>query len=71
LHGAVLTNPHDLHDLKEKLYQGIAMNRAEAESRLRELFSVVQHNDLRRWGEDFLGALAAMEGRPEEGAVPE
>jgi len=47
------------------------MNRAEAESRLRELFSVVQHNDLRRWGEDFLGALAAMEGRPEEGAVPE
>lgn len=71
LHGAVLTNPHDLHDLKEKLYLGIAMNRAEAESRLRELFSVVQHNDLRRWGEDFLGALAAMEGRPEEGAVPE
>lgn len=71
LHGAVLTNPHDLHDLKEKLYQGIAMNRAEAESRLRELFSVVQHNDLRRWGEDFLGALAAMEGRSEEGAVPE
>lgn len=69
LHGAVLTNPHDLLDLKEKLYLGIAMNRAEAEARLRELFSVVQHNDLRRWGEDFLGAVAGMAGRSPEGSM--
>lgn len=69
LHGAVLTNPHDLLDLKEKLYLGIAMNRAEAEARLRELFSVVQHNDLRGWGEDFLGAVAAMAAQSAAGGM--
>lgn len=59
LHGAVLTNPHDIHDLTEKLYFGIAMNRAEAESRLRELFDVVRHNDIARWGQEFLDAVQA------------
>lgn len=61
LHGAVLTNPHDIHDLIGKLYFGIAMNRAEAESRLRELFDVVQHNDIQRWGQDFLDAVVAQQ----------
>jgi glucosylglycerol-phosphate synthase len=59
LHGAVLTNPHDIHDLTAKLYFGIAMNRAEAESRLRELFDVVRHNDIARWGQEFLDAVQA------------
>ena len=59
LHGAVLTNPHDIHDLTAKLYFGIAMNRAEAESRLRELYDVVCHNDVQRWGQDFLDAVNA------------
>lgn len=57
LHGAVLTNPHDPSDIEDKLYYGIAMNRAEAEARLRQLFDVVQHNDIQRWGQDFLDAV--------------
>ncbi|MDD3483633.1 glucosylglycerol-phosphate synthase [Azovibrio restrictus] len=57
LHGALLTNPHDLNDLREKLFQGISMNPAEAESRLRELFGVVCHNDIQRWGREFLEAV--------------
>lgn len=58
LHGAVLTNPHDPRDLRDKLYFGITLNRAEAEARLRELFAIVQHNDIHRWGEDFLDAVS-------------
>ena len=58
LHGAVLTNPHDPGDLRDKLYFGITLNRSEAETRLRELFGIVQHNDIHRWGEDFLDAVA-------------
>ncbi|MDV7389858.1 hypothetical protein RZS08_00835, partial [Arthrospira platensis SPKY1] len=52
-----LTNPHDPGDLRDKLYFGITLNRAEAEARLRELFGIVQHNDIHRWGEDFLDAV--------------
>ena len=57
LHGAVLTNPHDPYDLVEKCYFGLAMSRAEAEARLREMFGVIQHNDIHRWGQDFLDAV--------------
>ncbi len=57
MHGAILTNPHDPSDLRDKLYFGITLNRAEAEARLRELFGVVQHNDIERWGQDFLDAV--------------
>jgi glucosylglycerol-phosphate synthase len=59
LHGAVLTNPHDPYDLVEKCYYGLAMSRAEAAARLREMFGVVQHNDIHRWGQDFLDAVDA------------
>ncbi len=57
LHGAVLTNPHDLSDLRDKLYFGLTLNRAEAEARLRESFGIVQHNDIHRWGQEFLEAV--------------
>ena len=59
LHGAVLTNPHDVADLAARLYQGIAMNDNEARSRMRELFDIVRHNDIQRWGQEFLDAVAA------------
>ena len=59
LHGAVLTNPHDISDLTARLYQGIAMDDVEAQSRMRELFDIVSHNDIRRWGQEFLDAVAA------------
>lgn len=58
LHGAVLANPHDISELVTSCYFGITMGRAEAEARLRELFEIVGHNDIRRWGQDFLAGVA-------------
>ena len=60
LHGALLTNPHDPHDLRDGLYIGLTLGRAEREARLRELFAVVQHNDIRRWGDEFLQAVRGV-----------
>jgi glucosylglycerol-phosphate synthase len=59
LHGAVLTNPHDINDLREKCYYALNIHRAEAEGRLRELFAIVQYNDVHRWGQEFLAAVDA------------
>ena len=59
LHGAVLTNPHDISDLTARLYDGIAMDANEARARMRELFDIVAHNDVQRWGQEFLDAVAA------------
>ncbi|MBL8466307.1 glucosylglycerol-phosphate synthase [Methyloversatilis discipulorum] len=59
LHGAVLTNPHDRNDLRDKCLYALNIHRAEAESRLRELFAIVQHNDIVRWGAEFLAAVEA------------
>lgn len=59
LHGAVLTNPHDRNDLRDKCLYALNIHRAEAESRLRELFAIVQHNDVVRWGAEFLAAVEA------------
>lgn len=68
LHGAVLTNPHDIQDLTTRLYFGIAMNRAEAQARLRELFDVVREYDIERWGQGFLDGV--MEHTSERLAPP-
>lgn len=54
LHGALLTNPHDPHDLRDTLYIGLTLGKAEREARLKELFGIVQHNDIKRWGDEFL-----------------
>lgn len=58
LKSAVLTNPHDPIDLVETIYLALAMSHGEAETRMRSLFETVQHYDLRRWGEEFLAAVA-------------
>ncbi|PKO93695.1 MAG: glucosylglycerol-phosphate synthase [Betaproteobacteria bacterium HGW-Betaproteobacteria-10] len=70
LHGAVLTNPHDPSDLREKLLLGIKMDAAEAESRMRSLFDIVEYNDVHRWGREFLDAVQATveAGRSEAAA---
>jgi len=69
LHGAVLTNPHDTADLTARLYQAIAMNPAEAQSRLRELFAIVEHNDIRMWGEAFIDAVRSSLAADEAAVV--
>lgn len=60
LHGAVLTNPHDPADLRERLRQALDMERGEREARLRGLYDIVRHNDIDRWGREFLEAVAAV-----------
>ncbi len=60
LHGAVLTNPHDPADLRDRLRQAIDMDAGEAEWRLRGLNEIVEHNDIRRWGREFIEAIRGV-----------
>lgn len=60
LHSSVLTNPHDPKDLRERLQQALAMDAEERIARLRSLYDIVAHNDIERWGREFLDAVAAM-----------
>ncbi|WP_110669662.1 glucosylglycerol-phosphate synthase [Salinicola halophilus] len=57
LKGAILTNPHDIHDLARTCYLGLNLPRAEAEARLRQLNDIVSYNDIRRWGKTFIEAI--------------
>ena len=57
LHGAILTNPHDPKDLRDKCYYATTVHRNEARTRLREQFDIVRSNDLQRWADGFLAAL--------------
>lgn len=71
LQSALLTNPHDVNDLYEKILRGLTMPPAEAKARMRTLFDVVRHHDLRRWGREFLAAVHAMPGeRPDVSGTP-
>jgi len=58
LKGALLTNPHDPADLSAVLARALEMLPAEATGRLRQLYDIVTHYDVRRWGQDFLAAVA-------------
>lgn len=60
LHAAVLTNPHDPVDLRERLKMAIDMGAAERQERLRTQYDTVCHNDVERWGREFLDAVAAV-----------
>ena len=58
LKGALLTNPHDPMDMTQTCYVALNMPKAEAQARLRELFDIVNYNDIRRWGDEFLAAVS-------------
>lgn len=58
LRGAVLANPHDPSEMVNACYLALTMNKQEAQSRIREAFHVVEHYDIRQWGEEFLDAVA-------------
>lgn len=57
LKGALLTNPHDPADLLAMIGQAIDMDATEANQRLKALYDIVGHNDIRRWSADFLAAV--------------
>jgi len=65
LKGALLTNPHDTADLAQVCYLALNMPKAEAQARLRELFDIVNYNDIRRWGDEFLAGVAEPEQQPQ------
>lgn len=58
LKGALLTNPHDPVDMTQTCYVALNMPKAEAQARLRELFDIVNYNDIRRWGDEFIAAVS-------------
>src|SRR5690606_2234245 len=57
LKGAVLTNPHDVNDLVASCHQGLTMSENERQGRMHMMYEIVRHNDIRRWGNDFLAAV--------------
>lgn len=57
LRGALLTNPHDPHDLVNTCFQALTMDELEAEARMREAFDVVSHHDINAWGQEFLTVI--------------
>lgn len=57
LKGTLLTNPHDPVDLTQTCYLALSLPKAEARARLRGQFDIVCYNDIRRWGDEFLGAV--------------
>ncbi len=58
LKGALLTNPHDPADLLSVIGQALDMNATESQHRIKSLYEIVCHNDIRRWSQDFLAAVA-------------
>ncbi|MBR9909622.1 MAG: glucosylglycerol-phosphate synthase [Gammaproteobacteria bacterium] len=64
LRGALLTNPHDPHDLVNTCFQALTMDESEAVSRIREAFEVVRHNDIRAWGDEFMQVIDTCRTAP-------
>jgi trehalose-6-phosphate synthase len=58
LHGALLTNPYDASSMLDSLSHALTMDAGERRERLRRLAQIVEHNDVRRWGDDFLAAAS-------------
>ncbi|WP_420112109.1 alpha,alpha-trehalose-phosphate synthase (UDP-forming) [Pseudactinotalea sp.] len=55
---ALLVNPHDIEGLKRTILTAIDMPHAERRRRMRALRRKVMDNDVDRWAERFLAALA-------------
>lgn len=70
LKGALLTNPHDVHDLVRGCLQALNMTEAEAAARLRELFDIVTYNDIRRWSAEFLDSVNTATPAPTPAVQP-
>ncbi|MYM65062.1 glucosylglycerol-phosphate synthase [Pseudomaricurvus sp. HS19] len=66
LRGALLTNPHDPHDLVNTCFQALSMDYDEAKGRLREAFDVVRRYDIDSWGQEFLQMVEAFGNKPVE-----
>ncbi len=58
LRQALLCNPHDLDDVKDKIQAAIEVPREDGRKRMRALRRQVLTHDVNRWARSFLDTLA-------------
>ncbi|HUC11598.1 MAG TPA: trehalose-6-phosphate synthase [Stellaceae bacterium] len=56
---AVLVNPHDVEGMAEGIRQGLLMSLGERKERWTAMMATIERNDITRWRESFVAALAA------------
>jgi trehalose 6-phosphate synthase len=61
---AVLVNPHDVEGMAEAIRQGLTMSLGERKERWTAMMATIERNDITRWRESFVAALAASCARP-------
>ena len=64
LAGAIIVNPHEPEAMAEAIGTALAMPLAERQARHRRMFLHLVNNDVDRWAERFLDALAEARQRP-------
>lgn len=63
---AIMVNPYDIDQLKERILRAVQMPEAEQRKRMRALRKKLKNDDVHRWAGGFLEALAAVDAdRPE------
>lgn len=60
LHGALLTNPYDITDMRRVLVESLKMTRVDREHRMRRMASIVREGDVGHWGREFMQAVDAL-----------
>jgi trehalose-6-phosphate synthase len=58
LHGSLLTNPYDATSMVNTLAHALTIDPDERRERLRRLANIVDHHDVKRWGDQFLDAVS-------------
>jgi trehalose 6-phosphate synthase len=58
LDGALIVNPYDTEGVAEAMQQAITMPLNQRQERWRSMFDVLERNDVDRWRETYLAALA-------------
>jgi trehalose 6-phosphate synthase len=67
---AVLVNPHDVEGMAEGIRQGLTMTLGERKERWTAMMTTIERNDITRWRESFVGALAASGHQSASGTRP-
>jgi trehalose 6-phosphate synthase len=68
MEGAILVNPHEQEAVAAAILAALEMDPQEKLSRWTSMFAEVRDNDIDRWAEDFLTALA---GTSSQGGIRE
>jgi trehalose 6-phosphate synthase len=59
---ALLVNPYHAEHVADEIYRAYSMEEAERRDRMRRLQAEVRRNDIFRWSQQFLGAVAEARG---------